>query len=110
MVRKLALLPILLILAACSTLGVPAPQTFNERAAAATVTANSASRTSLTLLRAHKISPDESDRFIDRAEEAQSVIDTARAIYAMNPGEAENRLSTTIAVLQVLVTELEARK
>lgn len=108
---KLSILPLLILLiAGCASLGVPAPQTFNQRAAAATATVNTASQTVLTLLQAHKISPDESDRYTDRAEDAQEAIDLARGIYPSNPTDAENRLALVIAALQVLTAELETHK
>lgn len=108
--RKLAIIPLLLLIAACGSLGVPAPQTFNERAAAATATVNTASQTVLTLLQARKITPDESDRYTDRAEDAQEAIDLARGIYPTNPTSAEDRLALVIAALQILTAELEQRK
>ena len=110
MKTKLSLIPLLLILAACGTLGVPAPQTFNQRAAAATASVNTASQTVLTLLKARKITPDESDRYTDRTEDAQDAIDLARSIYAANPTEAEDRLTATITALKILTAELERRK
>lgn len=98
------------VLTGCASLGVPQPQTFNQRAAAATASVNTASQSVLTLLQARKITPDESDRYIDRAEDAQQAIDFARSIYAANPGEAEDRLAATIAALTILTAELEKRK
>lgn len=109
--RKLAFLfPLLFLITACASLGVPAPQTFHERALAATATVNTASQTVLTLLKARKITPDESDRYTDRTEDAQEAINIARSIYASNPVDAENRLATTIALLQILTAELEQRQ
>lgn len=109
--RKLAILfPLLYLLTACASLGVPAPQTFHERALAATATVNTASQTVLTLLKARKITPDESDRYTDRAESAQVAIDLARSVYAANPLDAESRLATTITLLQILTAELEQRQ
>jgi hypothetical protein len=109
--RKLALLPLLFILTACAALSVPPADTFNKRAAAATATVNTVSQTALTLLQARKITPDESDRYIDRAEEAQRSIDLARSIYAEDPmDDGQARLAAVIRALQVLTAELEARK
>lgn len=109
--RKLAILfPLLFLLTACSALGVQAPTTFNERALAATATVNTASQSVLTLLQARKITPDESDRYTARAEDAQKAIDLALTIYAANPVDAENRLELTIQLLQMLTAELEKRK
>jgi hypothetical protein len=98
------------VLTGCASLGVPAPQTFTERAAAATATANTASQTVLTLLQSRKITPDESDLYTDRVEDFQEGVDFARSIYAANPGEAEDRLAATIAAMQILTAELERRQ
>lgn len=98
------------ILAACGALGVAAPQTFNEKAAAATISVNSASQTVLTLLQARKISPDESDKYIAALEDAQKAIDATRVIYKTDPLDAQNRLASAITALNLLLTELETRK
>lgn len=108
--NNLALSFLIVLLTGCSLLGVPQPQTFNQRAAAATASVNTASQTVLTLLQARKITPDESDRYIDRAEEAQGAIDLARSIHATDPTGAEDRLALTIKALQVLTAELEKRR
>lgn len=108
--RKLAIIPLLFLLTACEVLGVQTPKTFNERALAATATVNTASQSVLTLLQARKITPDESDRYTDRAEDAQEAIDLARGIYASNPLDAENSLELTITLLQILTAELEQRQ
>ena len=99
-----------LLLAGCASLGVQAPQTFEERAAAATASANAASASVLTLLKARKITPDESDRYIDRCEEAQTAINLARAIHAANPDEGAKQLAVVVAALQTLINELEQRQ
>lgn len=109
--RKLAFLPFLILLTACAALSVPPADTFNKRAAAATATVNTVSQTALTLLQSHKITPDESDRYIDRAEEAQEAIDVARAIYENDPmDDGQARLAAVIRALTILTAELEARK
>jgi hypothetical protein len=107
---KLSIVPLLIMLAACSTLGIPPADTFNKKAAAAVTNVNTASQLTLTLLQARKISPDENDRYIDRAEEAQKGIDTARALHSTDPSGATDKLGLTINALAVLIAELEARK
>lgn len=108
--RKLAILPLLLILTACASLGVPLADTFNKQAAAAVSSVNAASQLSLTLLQARKITPDESDAYIDRAEDAQEAIDLTRSIRSTDPAGAQDRLDAIIRSLQILTAELEARK
>jgi Tfp pilus assembly protein PilV len=110
-VRKLAIVPLLaVLLIGCGLLGVPSPQTFNQRAAAAVSTVNTASQSALTLLQARKITPNESDQYIDQIEDVQEAIDVARAVYATDPSNAEDRLALTINALNLLVAELEKRK
>lgn len=104
-----ALLYVLFIMVAgCAS--IPAADTFNKKAAAATVSVNAASETVLTLLQARKITPDEADAFTDRAEELQQAIDFARSIQSTNPTAAEDRLAAAIAALSLLTAELEGRK
>lgn len=97
-------------LAGCSTLGVPAPQNFNEKALAATATANTASELTFTLLKARKITPDESDRYIASIENFDEAIALARAIRATDPIAAQDRLDFAIRSLELLLAELRARQ
>jgi 5,10-methylene-tetrahydrofolate dehydrogenase/methenyl tetrahydrofolate cyclohydrolase len=101
---------VFLLLAGCAALGVPAADTFNKKAAAAVSSVNTGSQTVLTLLQAHKITPDESDKYIAALAETQNGIDFTRQLYKTKPQEAEDRLAATIAALNLLLAELEARK
>lgn len=94
----------------CAALGVPAADTFNKKAAGAVQTVNAASQLSLTLLQARKITPDESDSYIARAEQAQHAIDLTRQLHATDPTGANDRLAQIIVGLTLLQSELEARK
>lgn len=98
------------LLVGCAAFGVPAADTFNKKAAAATQTVNAASQTVLTLLQARKITPDESDAYTNRTEEAQKAIDLTRSLYKTDPTGAEDRLALIIAGLTILQTELENRR
>lgn len=109
--RKLAIIfPLLFLLTACASLGIPPADTFNKQAAAAVASVNTASQLSLTLLQARKITPDESDAFVGRAEDAQEAIDLTRSIRSTDPAGAQDRLDAIIRSLQILTAELEARK
>lgn len=109
--KQLIAVPLLLlILTACASLGVPPADTFNKQAAAAVSSVNAASQLSLTLLQARKITPDESDAFVGRAEDAQEAIDLTRSIRSTDPAGAQDRLDAIIRSLQILTAELEARK
>lgn len=109
--KTLSLIPLLLmLLTACGTLGVPVPQTFNQKAAAATASVNAASQLDLTLLQARKITPDESDRYINRIEDVQHGIIVARGLRSTDPALAQDRLDLIIKALAALTAELESRK
>lgn len=107
---KLSILPLLILLAACQSLGIPPADTFNKKAAAAVVSVNTASQLTLTLLQARKISPDESDRYTDRVEQLQNGINVARSLRSTDPAGADDKIGLTINALQVLIAELETRK
>jgi hypothetical protein len=98
------------LLLGCAALGVPAADTFNKKAAAATISVNTGSQSVLTLLQARKITPDESDAYTDRLEETQRAIDLTRTVYKTNPTDAEDRLAAIIASLNILLAELERRQ
>jgi hypothetical protein len=109
--RKLSFLPILLVLVlGCAQLGVPAPQTFNEKAAAALITVTGARETTLTLLQAGKISADDAQNIQSQADTLRQGIEVARSIRAMTPDVADDRLAATITALNALTAYLEARK
>lgn len=98
------------LIVGCTALGVPAADTFNKKAAGAVQMVNAASQASLTLLQARKITPDESDAFVARAEQFQSAIDLTRQMHATDPTGAADRLAQIIAGLTILQAELEQRK
>lgn len=97
-------------LVGCAALGVPQADTFNKKAAGAVQTVNTASQLSLTLLQARKITPDESDAYIARIEQAQHAINLTRQLHETDPTGAEDRLAQIIAGLTILQTELRARQ
>lgn len=97
-------------LVGCAALGVPAADTFNKKAAGAVQTVNAASQLTLTLLQARKITPDENDAYIARAEQAQHAINLTRQLHVTDPTGAADRLTQIIAGLAILQTELENRK
>jgi hypothetical protein len=101
---------VFLMFAGCAALGVPAADTFNKKAAGAVTSVNAGSQTVLTLLQAHKVTPDEADRYTAALDETQKAIDGVRVLYKTDPTAAENRLQTIITALNILLAELEARK
>lgn len=108
---KLSIVPLLaLLLLGCASLGVPTPQNFRERLAAATVTVTGVRQTNLTLLTAKKISPDDAAYVNAKANEARAGIDIARSLEKVDPTGADNRLSAAIVILEALNAYLAEHK
>ena len=108
--RKLAALPILLILAACASLGVPQADTFNKRVVVANGIVESTAKTIETLFVAGKLSKDEAQQANDRAKDLATGIDVARQVYPTDPAGADDRLTAAITALNALNAFLETRK
>ena len=108
--RSFAVCGLLMLLTACASLGIQAPQTFNEKALAATASVNGASQTVFDLLKSRRITPDESDRYMDRLDDAQKGINTARAVFKTDPTSATARLEAIISLLEALQSELGGRQ
>lgn len=99
-----------LLLAGCQLLGVPVPQTFNEKAASALTTVTGARQTALTLLQAQKITPDDAENVNEQADTLRKGVEVARAIHATQPVAGDARLAATITALTALTAYLEERK
>lgn len=95
--RKLAIIPFLVILAACASLGMPTPKTFNERLAAGYVSVTGVRTSALTLLNGGVIRSDDAQNVQKQADVAREGLDVARTLPSL---EAESKLSATLLVLQ----------
>ena len=101
---------LLLLLAGCAALGVLPAKTFNEKAAAATISVTGARQTTLTLLQASKISPDDAENVQDQANNLRKGIDVARTIHETDATGGDTKLDATIQALQILTAYLEEHK
>ena len=99
-----------LIIGACSYIGQPTPETFNERAAAAYTSVTAVRQTALTLLQTRVITPADAQNVQEGADNVRAGIDVARNIAATDPGQAENRLTAAIAALNALNAYLASQQ
>lgn len=97
-------------LAACSTLGVPTPKTFEERTAAAYASVAAVRDSAATLLVAGKITVEDAENVQAQADTTRAGIDIARQIHAADPAKAEDRLGAVIVGLQALEAYLRSRQ
>lgn len=94
------------LLFACSTVGMPTPQTFNERLAAGYVTVTTVRDTATTLVSAGKISATDAQNVQTQADNARAALDLARDAFKSNPTAAQDKLGLTISALSALQSYL----
>lgn len=106
---KLKIFPLLILLAACQSLGVPPADTFNKRVIVANGLVESASATVETLFVAGKLSQPEARQFNQRCADAAAGIDITRQTRVTDPTAADAKLTAIIAGLNALNAELKTR-
>ena len=89
----------LALLTACAALGVDAPQTFNQRAAAAQIAVTSVRGSALSLLNAGKLSVADAKNVQVTADAGNAAIDLALQTGASDPAGANSKLASAIAIL-----------
>lgn len=99
----------LLLAVGCQQLGLPTPETFNERWAAAIGTVTQARTTATNLLAAKKISSADAQNVQDQADMARKGLDIARDLSKTDMSAANARLVMASTVLQALQTYLSSR-
>lgn len=75
--RKLAILPFLLLLTACASLSVPAPKSYDERIAAAYTGISITNDTAAILVNAGTVSKEDGRKVLAKTKQARKVADTA---------------------------------
>ncbi len=111
MFRKLSIVPLLLMLAACSSLGIAPASSFEQRLAYA-VSQNAAVRqTAAVSLERNELSLEDAQRVLKITDEIRTMLDAAR--LASGSGDittAEGRLQLATSVLVNLQTYLRNRE
>lgn len=108
--RKLAILPLLLIVAACSSLGLAPASTFDERLAYA-VSQNAAVRNAAAVsLERNELALEDAQRVLKITDEVRTALDAARlAAGAGDVSTAEGRLQLATSILVNIQTYLRSR-
>lgn len=99
-----------LLLAACTALGVKAPETFNERLAAGYVTVEGIAKQAQQLRAAGKLSDADRANVVATNTQAIAALDLAKQIHATNPQAGTEKLTAAIAVLNGLSTYLATKE
>lgn len=108
--RKLAIIPLLLILTACASLGLAPASSFDERLAYA-VSQNAAVRETAALsVERKELSVDDAKRVLKITDEVRTALDAARlAAGAGDVSTAEGRLQLATSILVNLQAYLRSR-
>jgi hypothetical protein len=97
------------LLIGCSTMGVPAPQTFNQRAAAAITSVTSVRQTATVLLQAGKLTAEDARNVQAQADNAMAAIAIARNVSTTDPAGGQTKLTAALTILQALDAYLTSR-
>ena len=97
-------------LTACAVIGVPTPETFNQRAAFALTQVTAVRESATQLVTSGAISADDAQNVQDQANTARSGINLALVIKATDPAQAENRLKLANVVIDALKDYLQGEK
>lgn len=110
LIQTLVLALLAFVLAACTSLGAPAPKTLNERIAV-TVTAVTAVRQSATtLLTAKKLSVEDAENIQRQADNVMAGVQVARSLSPVDPNAADAKLQQTRQVLLALQAYLATKE
>lgn len=98
------------VLPACAQLGVPTPDTFNEKLAVAYTTVTTARQSATTLLQAKKITPDDAQHVLDQTNNARAGLDVARQLSKQDLKAADGKLTAIRSALEALQAYLASRQ
>lgn len=99
-----------LMLAACTQLGVPTPDTFDQRLAAGYALNAGVRQTATDLLTAKKIDVADAENVLKSTDAARAGLDVAKSLSTANPTAAESKLAAIHTVLTALSTYLSGRR
>lgn len=97
------------LLSACAQLGLPSPETMNEKIAAAQGTVTQIRVTATQLLQAKKIAVNDAENVLKSTDAATEGIAVARTLSAQDPGAAQSKLTATVTVLTALQAYLASK-
>lgn len=104
------LIIIALALTACAQLGIPKPETFNERLAVGYSTVTTVRQTATTLLQAKKITADDAQNVQQQADNARAGLDIARTISKTDAKAADAKLTAVRSALTALQAYLATKE
>jgi hypothetical protein len=100
---------LVVLLNACSALGLAPAQSFDQQLAYAYGTHTAVLQATASARDAGTLSPADVQHVTAAADQARTLLDGARTLEATDPGAASSHLHTAVAILTELQTWLRAR-
>lgn len=100
----------ILLLSACSALGVPSPQSFKQKLGAAYEADTAVLTSTQALLSADKITAADAKNVEAQADNVKAGLDIARSTYATDQTAGSTKLQSVITALSGLQTYLGSKK
>jgi hypothetical protein len=99
LVKSMFLASLVMMLAACQSLGIPAADTFNKKVYTGYATVVTVANTATTLLNAGKLSNADAQNVLEQATNAKTALDIAKSVHETTPDLGDAKL---VAALQIL--------
>ena len=96
-------------LTACSTIGSPSPDTFNEKVVVGYQAVEVLAHTAMTLRIQGQITAAQKDSYAQRIQEMEDALVMAQTMHQTDPAGAQTKLALIIAALSALQAELAAQ-
>lgn len=90
------------ILAACTALGVPKAETFNQRLAVAYSSVTTARDTTAALVNSDVMMASDAQNVQNTLNQARAGLDVAANLYKIKPQDGEDKLVATLRILQAV--------
>lgn len=94
----------------CATVSAPAPQTLSQRLAVTITAVTAVRQTTLALLQAKKITPEDAENIQTQADTVMTGAKVVQTLAAFDPPAAEAKLVSTRSVLVALQSYLAIRE
>ena len=100
---------LLALFVGCASIGLPVPETFNQKLAVSLGAVTAVRESTITLLKAGKISADDAQNVQNQANNLRTGLDIARDIARTDPKAGDAKLTALHSALNALQTYLNTK-
>lgn len=106
----LVMFAFLVVVTGCAALGLVTPESFREKLATGFATVEAVNTSTLALLKAKKISPDDAENINKQSDNANEALKIARVVSDTDQAAANAKLTATITALSALQAYLATKE